>query len=395
MSLLRKYIKELLKEQNVLAAGMCFPFAAKKAEEWFDQHFEARRGRAPKRHPDLNNMDKFKVVHGKVTDQWKKPPKPIVHAWVEMGDLVFDDQTKMTKPDGIPKDVYYDMYQPEVVKEYNAEEVVVNCIMKGEGPWDEGLVGIMKQRDAWMKESQLRDYINSLLAEDLGRRQALAKDLESSEGWPMKTGDKHRRSQFDADSQFASGRELKKAFHKHADRAFLNTLTTVHWVDHGYPNALKKILRGSSKDEVSASAYLPGELANTGTGAVGSIGLEIKGHISLLANNMDWIITGGLRDFKDVDPQRTASSGRNKGVKKTYIPSGYARDNAIVVLDKADWNPVGADDGITNNEALVDNWRPVAIVTSNEQDYDEDAWLYIEKMSKEHDLEIKSTKGMY
>ena len=31
--------------------GMCFPFAAKKAEEWFDQHFEARRGRAPKRHP--------------------------------------------------------------------------------------------------------------------------------------------------------------------------------------------------------------------------------------------------------------------------------------------------------------------------------------------------------
>ncbi len=140
-----------LNESNVLAVGMCFPFAAKKAEDWFDQHFEARRGRAPKRHPDLNNMDKFKVVHGKVTDQWKKPSKPIVHAWVEMGDLVFDDQTKMTKPNGVPKDVYYDIYQPEVVKEYNAEEVVVNCIMKGEGPWDEGLVDTMKQRDAWME----------------------------------------------------------------------------------------------------------------------------------------------------------------------------------------------------------------------------------------------------
>ncbi len=153
MNLLREYIREMLKEQNVLAMGMCFPFAAKKAEEWFDDHFEARKGRAPKRHPDLNNMDKFKVVHGKVTDKWKKPPKPIVHAWVEMGDLVFDDQTQHTKPDGVPKDVYYDMYQPEVAEEYTAEEAVKNCIMKGEGPWDEGLVDIMKQRDAWMNES--------------------------------------------------------------------------------------------------------------------------------------------------------------------------------------------------------------------------------------------------
>ena len=152
MKLLREYIREMLKEQNVLAAGMCFPFAAKKAEVWFDQHFEARRGRAPKRHPDLNNMGKFKVVHGKITDQWKSPPKPIVHAWVEMGDLVFDDQTRVTKPDGVPKGVYYDMYQPEVVGEYSAEEVVVNCIMKGEGPWDESLLNTMKQRDAWLNE---------------------------------------------------------------------------------------------------------------------------------------------------------------------------------------------------------------------------------------------------
>ena len=84
----------------------------------------------------------------------------------------------------------------------------------------------------------LREYIRELLSEDITRRQALAKDLESSEAWPMKTGDKHRRSMFDADLQFPSGKVLKKAFHKHADRAFLNTLTTVHWVDHGYPWAL-------------------------------------------------------------------------------------------------------------------------------------------------------------
>ena len=161
MNLLREYIRVLLKEQNVLAVGMCFPFAAKKAEEWFTDHFEARRGRAPKRHPDLNNKDKFKVVHGKITDQWKEPPKPIVHAWVEMGDLVFDDQTQHTKPNGVPKDVYYDMYQPEVVEEYTAEEAVVNCDMKGEGPWNKELQDIMKTRDAWMNET--REIIRTIL----------------------------------------------------------------------------------------------------------------------------------------------------------------------------------------------------------------------------------------
>ena len=663
MKLLREYIKELLKEQNVLAVGMCFPFAAKKAEEWFDDHFEARKGRAPKRHPDLNNMDKFKVVHGKVTDKWQDPPKPIVHAWVEMGDLVFDDQTKMTKPEGVSKDVYYEMYQPEVVEEYTAEEVVVNCIMKGEGPWNKELQDIMKARDSWMNEtseslterdarknktkrilyhinkhrparpqpkmsylqqwdkdaidpdtgertgdlvdvpgtdnwdrwwlespvksgvfltpnpvdiamnhgrsghvyaykvpewvieksgglhrydtgsevlipediwnkagkeieflgksmdhnelhakidktqthgrgskrkptkpswlsdeelkawedrqkqfnitglratkhpadaikilsqeevksaiaaieseyspkpdktipaapgdrkgiklpdfqkkvtkkdeellallkkrlneSAIRAYIREHLTEDLARRQALAKDLEDSESWPMKKGDRHRRSQFEPELALPAGRVLKKAFHKHADHSFMNSLTTVHWADN--VTMIKNLLKGSSKDEISTSAYLPGELATTGTGAYGAYGIEVKGYISLLANNMDAINTGSARDFYDLfgvehDAHRTASSGRNKGVKKTYIPGGYARDNAIVVLSKSDWNPYDSDDGITNNEALVDNWRPVAIVTSNEEYYSDGDMEELERLAKEYGLEIKGTKGMY
>ena len=153
-SLVREYIRSLLIEQNVLAQGMCFPFAYKKAEEWFDTHFtKGKPGRSPKRHPDLNNKDKFKIVHGTVTDKWEKPPKPVVHGWVEMGDLVFDDQTKHTKPDGIPKEVYYDMFQPEPKKEFTAEEAVVNCIKYGgEGPWDEELYAQLQQRDAWKKD---------------------------------------------------------------------------------------------------------------------------------------------------------------------------------------------------------------------------------------------------
>ena len=150
MKHLRRYIRQMLIEQNVLAQGMCFPFAYQKAEEWFEAHFtKGGKGRRPKRHPDLNDKSKFKVVHGTVTDKWKQPAKPVVHGWVEMGDLVFDDQSKIMKPDGVPKDVYYDMYQPVPSKEFTAEEAVVNCIKYGgEGPWDEELWAQMQDRDA-------------------------------------------------------------------------------------------------------------------------------------------------------------------------------------------------------------------------------------------------------
>ena len=65
------------------------------------------------------------------------------------------------------------------------------------------------------------------------------------------------------------------------------------------------------------------------------------------------------------------------------------------MLSKSDWNPYGADDGITNNEALVDNWRPVAIITSNEEYYDDGDMEELARLAKEHGLEIKGTKGMY
>ncbi len=155
-SLVREYARKLLSEQDVLAQGMCFPFAYQKAEKWFEQHYTppSDPDSYGKKHPDLNDKSKFKVVHGTVTDKWKTPVKPVVHGWVEMGDLVFDDQTQHTKPGGVNKEFYYEMFQPEVYKEFTAEEAVNNCIMKGgEGPWDDALYAMMQDRDAWMNEA--------------------------------------------------------------------------------------------------------------------------------------------------------------------------------------------------------------------------------------------------
>tara|TARA_E500000331_G_scaffold141947_1_gene138492 strand:+ start:357 stop:719 length:363 start_codon:yes stop_codon:yes gene_type:complete len=119
MNLLREYIKELLAEKTI-AIGMCYPFAVNMAKE--------------SQVSDRNDLNKFKVVHGRVNDKFSGDSYD--HSWVEKGDLVFDDQTKITKPDGIPKDVYYDLYQPEISKEYTAAEAIVNCVNTGHaGPW--------------------------------------------------------------------------------------------------------------------------------------------------------------------------------------------------------------------------------------------------------------------
>ena len=154
MNLLREYIRELLAERDVLAIGECFPFAHEMANKWWKDHIDRTKPRSKGIHPDLDNKDKFKVVHGTVTNKWIDPPKPVIHGWVEMGDMVFDDQSKIMKPDGVPKDVYYDMYQPVPSKEFTAEEAVFNCIKYGgEGPWDEELWSQMQERDEWMNEA--------------------------------------------------------------------------------------------------------------------------------------------------------------------------------------------------------------------------------------------------
>ena len=117
-SLVREYIRESLKES--IAIGQCYPFAVNMAKN--------------SQVSDRNDTNKFKVVHGRVTDKFSGDSYN--HAWVEKGNTVFDDQTKFTKPEGIPRGVYYDMFQPKVSKEYTAAETIVNCVDSGHaGPW--------------------------------------------------------------------------------------------------------------------------------------------------------------------------------------------------------------------------------------------------------------------
>tara|TARA_R110001599_G_scaffold73776_1_gene203910 strand:- start:145 stop:873 length:729 start_codon:yes stop_codon:yes gene_type:complete len=177
---------------------------------------------------------------------------------------------------------------------------------------------------------------------------------------------------FDPDDRFDNvlmakkGRPLKKLFAQEADQAFMNSLTTVHWTGANDIWLMIKNYQSLRRDELSCNAFLkPSDI--TDIGPFGQRwGLVVKGHISLLANNMDDIATGTGRSYKDREQaERTASSGANKGVLKIAYAGDYERFK-IIVLDKEDFDPIMSGPA-SKNEALVDNWKIEAIIVSPKQ----------------------------
>jgi hypothetical protein len=152
-----------INEANIMAIGLCYPFAMQKARKWYADHVTVDySGKRPKVivHPDRDNLDKFKVVHGTTTNKWSGDAKPVFHAWVQMGDMIFDDQTKHTKPNGIDEATYYDVFSAEPKNEYTAKQAIAKCSLKGtEGPWDAKSIAKMKARDAWLGENKV-DKVN-------------------------------------------------------------------------------------------------------------------------------------------------------------------------------------------------------------------------------------------
>ena len=152
-----------------MAIGLCYPFAMQKARKWYADHVTVDySGKRPKVivHPDRDNLDKFKVVHGTTTNKWSGDAKPVFHAWVQMGDMIFDDQTKHTKPNGIDEATYYDVFSAEPKNEYTAKQAIAKCSLKGtEGPWDAKSIAKMKARDAWLGETRMD--IKQIIKEEL------------------------------------------------------------------------------------------------------------------------------------------------------------------------------------------------------------------------------------
>lgn len=168
------------------------------------------------------------------------------------------------------------------------------------------------------------------------------------------------------------GKVAKRLFVRYADRKFMDSLVTIHWVK--LPKAISQILNNPSagNDELSCNA-VPSIFDIPSRGAFGPYGLVVKGRVTFFANDMDDVYSGSYqgylgkqeefpypllgdrqqRDEKHVEwfknflAKRKQTSGVNK-VLRGGLQS--------VVLDQEDYSPN------THNEALVDHWKPLAVI---------------------------------
>ena len=191
--------------------------------------------------------------------------------------------------------------------------------------------------DSHMKRTDLKKMVDEQLkprlTEDMEKRNAvfnyMKKVLDPDHKW-----EKKRQDASTPQRGRMTARLLKKIFAKLADRSFVDSLVTIHW--GGYGSIERSIGKHvSSRDELSCAAYLPQDVR---LGGMGDAGLLVKGHITLLANDMDDLWTGsGERTGVDF-PQMKKTSGANKGVNKSFRAVEFY-EHPLLVFDKKDWKP--------------------------------------------------------
>lgn len=200
--------------------------------------------------------------------------------------------------------------------------------------------------------TQLRRLIREMILEGRAEFYDDVKDLSLDVpfGDPLFRGPENKQNK-------QTARDIKRSWNANVgmkmsdpDRAWIQSLTKVHWI-HGYAETLlqkiNRTLTSDNRGEVSASMYEPGKPV-TLLQDWGNLGLEIDGWVSLAARDMDILMSGYMGDAVPEDP--TAKLPRypthfGKGTGRAYIMS--PKDNPFSRYASK------------RNEAFVGNWKPV------------------------------------
>ncbi len=152
-------------------------------------------------------------------------------------------------------------------------------------------------------------------------------------------------------------REMKRIWNEEADHKFMDSLVKVHWINdrtsngfEGIIEAMKRFLSVSGNNEVSTSAYLPGERIES---VWGTYGVIVKGRTTLAVNNMDDMYTGHHGKAPEEAKKKYGSSGMRK--RPFFFQDKFARG---YVLDRESFEPKLSH----RSEFIVGNWKPVAII---------------------------------
>ena len=198
--------------------------------------------------------------------------------------------------------------------------------------------------------NKLRYFIRKIILEN---KQSFVKDLLNHPHWFEGSSAVKTNKNFMYKEARRAGRVVKKIWAKYVDRAFVDSLIYVHYtdpVDFKYSNTSKYFIPGGSKDEISCEAF-DDERFIRFTSLHGSVGLIIRGYVTLLGNNEDLVYTSSSKSYDKELPNLKRTSGINKGVTE-YVADTY-------VLDKESFRRPTSNS--MRNEALLDNWEVVAV----------------------------------
>lgn len=189
------------------------------------------------------------------------------------------------------------------------------------------------------KQALIKNFLKEVLQED---RESFLHDL-------VKFNIPQSQSELENwNHELRTARDIKRIWSKNADHEFFKSLTKIHWI--GTVKQLEDILVASRKDEISTMGYLPGQEIQT---LWGSFGLQVQGHVTFASNDMNALFTGYYGGISQQTKERQKSSGTSRR------PGMFSSDAyKTYILDSGSFKPNSS----WNNELVVDNWKPVAIV---------------------------------
>jgi 8-oxo-dGTP pyrophosphatase MutT (NUDIX family) len=204
------------------------------------------------------------------------------------------------------------------------------------------------------------------------------------------------------------GKILKNQFTKYADRQFLDSLVTTHTANRKQVIKLLSVAIKQNnliRDEINATATLPGNWSETAwfQGSPDKWGMIIKGDINLLVKDMDDIRTGYYEKYKKHLPKDAFEGGFRKGVINLPKPGSVMYDD-LFILDKEDWSKAASkkytpssnfyDDPLRQNEALVSNFKILAIIDLMPMDTEEGWWQSEKAREAAKQREANKQKGL-
>ncbi len=175
------------------------------------------------------------------------------------------------------------------------------------------------------------------------------------------------------------GRYVKQKWNKRVDRAFIQSVKTIHWGD--VDNIKYAITALNRRSELPCNGYLKPPYI---CGWLGGLGLMINGHVTLAG-------------FADLQSNEIQGGSEEEIQRYTPLPE------YLIVNRKTFISPVRKG---SYNEFIVDNWKPEALVLDEKklEKYDfekhlgkdprkEEIIIFLKEFARKHNLPLMDTLG--